>query len=126
MQFQSADSVLVVGGGATGVEMAAEIKTEYPDKKVRTTWPDLSDFDSCCCLSPTETHLMFLFSENLHVHASVVQLLFNYNFYFHPGGSDPLQNGAGRHGAAAQRQTAGQRGSAGERSGAASGYWEPV
>ncbi|XP_024864819.1 apoptosis-inducing factor 2 isoform X2 [Kryptolebias marmoratus] len=33
-QFQAADSVLVVGGGATGVEMAAEIKTEYPDKKV--------------------------------------------------------------------------------------------
>ncbi|KAM4730076.1 ferroptosis suppressor protein 1 isoform 1-T2 [Anableps anableps] len=33
-QIQVADSVLVVGGGATGVEMAAEIKTEYPDKKV--------------------------------------------------------------------------------------------
>ncbi|XP_037552318.1 apoptosis-inducing factor 2 [Nematolebias whitei] len=33
-QFQAADSVLVVGGGATGVEMASEIKTEYPDKKV--------------------------------------------------------------------------------------------
>ncbi|XP_008428719.1 ferroptosis suppressor protein 1 [Poecilia reticulata] len=33
-QIQAADSVLVVGGGATGVEMAAEIKTEYPDKKV--------------------------------------------------------------------------------------------
>ncbi|MED6282009.1 Apoptosis-inducing factor 2 [Characodon lateralis] len=35
-QIQVADSVLVVGGGATGVEMAAEIKTEYPDKKVIT------------------------------------------------------------------------------------------
>uniref|UniRef100_A0A665TX35 Ferroptosis suppressor protein 1 n=1 Tax=Echeneis naucrates TaxID=173247 RepID=A0A665TX35_ECHNA len=33
-QVQAADSVLVVGGGSTGVEMAAEIKTEYPDKKV--------------------------------------------------------------------------------------------
>ncbi|KAM9847675.1 ferroptosis suppressor protein 1 [Aulostomus maculatus] len=33
-QVQSADSVLVVGGGSTGVEMAAEVKTEYPDKKV--------------------------------------------------------------------------------------------
>lgn len=34
VQVQAADSVLVVGGGSTGVEMAAEIKTEYPDKKV--------------------------------------------------------------------------------------------
>ncbi|XP_070697259.1 ferroptosis suppressor protein 1 [Pempheris klunzingeri] len=33
-QVQTADSVLVVGGGSTGVEMAAEIKTEYPEKKV--------------------------------------------------------------------------------------------
>ncbi|XP_054654538.1 apoptosis-inducing factor 2 [Dunckerocampus dactyliophorus] len=33
-QIQTADSVLVVGGGSTGVEMAAEIKTEYPQKKV--------------------------------------------------------------------------------------------
>nr|XP_057915312.1 apoptosis-inducing factor 2 [Doryrhamphus excisus]XP_057915322.1 apoptosis-inducing factor 2 [Doryrhamphus excisus] len=33
-QIQIADSVLVVGGGSTGVEMAAEIKTEYPQKKV--------------------------------------------------------------------------------------------
>lgn len=33
-QIQAADSVLVVGGGSTGVEMAAEIKTEYPEKKV--------------------------------------------------------------------------------------------
>ncbi|XP_034537043.1 apoptosis-inducing factor 2 [Notolabrus celidotus] len=33
-QVQAADSVLVVGGGSTGVEMAAEIKTEYPEKKV--------------------------------------------------------------------------------------------
>uniref|UniRef100_A0A3Q3WMH3 Ferroptosis suppressor protein 1 n=1 Tax=Mola mola TaxID=94237 RepID=A0A3Q3WMH3_MOLML len=33
-QVQAAESVLVVGGGSTGVEMAAEIKTEYPDKKV--------------------------------------------------------------------------------------------
>ena len=36
VQVQAADSVLVVGGGSTGVEMAAEIKTEYPDKKVTT------------------------------------------------------------------------------------------
>ncbi|XP_033971382.1 apoptosis-inducing factor 2 [Trematomus bernacchii] len=33
-QVQAADSVLVVGGGSTGVEMAAEIKTQYPHKKV--------------------------------------------------------------------------------------------
>ncbi|XP_060896443.1 apoptosis-inducing factor 2 [Labrus mixtus] len=33
-QVQTADSVLVVGGGSTGVEMAAEIKTEYPEKRV--------------------------------------------------------------------------------------------
>ncbi|XP_026165145.1 ferroptosis suppressor protein 1 isoform X2 [Mastacembelus armatus] len=33
-QIQAANSVLVVGGGSTGVEMAAEIKTEYPEKKV--------------------------------------------------------------------------------------------
>ncbi|CAJ1066658.1 apoptosis-inducing factor 2 [Xyrichtys novacula] len=33
-QVQAADSVLVVGGGSTGVEMAAEIKTEYPEKRV--------------------------------------------------------------------------------------------
>ncbi|XP_041645256.1 apoptosis-inducing factor 2 isoform X2 [Cheilinus undulatus] len=33
-QIQAADSVLVIGGGSTGVEMAAEIKTEYPEKRV--------------------------------------------------------------------------------------------
>uniref|UniRef100_A0A3P9H3V6 Ferroptosis suppressor protein 1 n=1 Tax=Oryzias latipes TaxID=8090 RepID=A0A3P9H3V6_ORYLA len=33
-QIQAADSVLVIGGGSTGVEMAAEIKTEYQEKKV--------------------------------------------------------------------------------------------
>ncbi|XP_053476147.1 ferroptosis suppressor protein 1-like [Ictalurus furcatus] len=33
-QVQAADSVLMIGGGATGVEMAAEIRTEYPNKKV--------------------------------------------------------------------------------------------
>ncbi|XP_069394189.1 LOW QUALITY PROTEIN: ferroptosis suppressor protein 1 [Paralichthys olivaceus] len=33
-QVQAADSVVVVGGGSTGVEMAAEIKTEHPEKKV--------------------------------------------------------------------------------------------
>ncbi|CAG05093.1 unnamed protein product, partial [Tetraodon nigroviridis] len=33
-QVQAADSVLVIGGGSTGVEMAAEIRTEYPEKKV--------------------------------------------------------------------------------------------
>lgn len=36
VQVQAADSVLVVGGGSTGVEMAVEIWTEHPDKKVRT------------------------------------------------------------------------------------------
>jgi len=34
LQIQSANSVVVVGGGTTGVEMAAEIRTEFPDKKV--------------------------------------------------------------------------------------------
>lgn len=33
-EIHSAKTVLVVGGGSTGVEMAAEVKTEYPDKKV--------------------------------------------------------------------------------------------
>ncbi|KAM9365630.1 ferroptosis suppressor protein 1 [Pholidichthys leucotaenia] len=33
-QIEAADSVLVVGGGATGVELSAEIKTQYPAKKV--------------------------------------------------------------------------------------------
>ncbi|XP_059215796.1 ferroptosis suppressor protein 1-like [Centropristis striata] len=33
-QLQAADSLLVVGGGSSGVEMAAEIKSEYPEKKV--------------------------------------------------------------------------------------------
>ncbi|XP_066534905.1 apoptosis-inducing factor 2 isoform X2 [Hoplias malabaricus] len=33
-EIQAADSVLVVGGGATGVEMAAELRTEFPNKKV--------------------------------------------------------------------------------------------
>ncbi|KAM9476558.1 ferroptosis suppressor protein 1 [Clarias gariepinus] len=33
-EVQAADSVLVVGGGSTGVEMAAEIRTEYPNKRV--------------------------------------------------------------------------------------------
>lgn len=33
-EIQAAGSVLVVGGGSTGVEMAAEIKTEFPSIKV--------------------------------------------------------------------------------------------
>ncbi|XP_075902126.1 ferroptosis suppressor protein 1 [Nelusetta ayraudi] len=33
-QVQQADSILVVGGGTTGVEMAAELKTAHPHKKV--------------------------------------------------------------------------------------------
>lgn len=35
VQVQASDSVLVIGGGSTGVEMAAEIRTEYPEKKVK-------------------------------------------------------------------------------------------
>lgn len=46
-QVQAADSVLVIGGGSTGVEMAAEIKTEYPEKKVNKTLPPL--FPSKVC-----------------------------------------------------------------------------
>ncbi|KAJ8359547.1 hypothetical protein SKAU_G00160720 [Synaphobranchus kaupii] len=33
-EIQAASSLVVIGGGSTGVEMAAEIKTDYPDKKV--------------------------------------------------------------------------------------------
>lgn len=46
-EVQAADSVLVVGGGSSGVEMAAEIKTEYPTKKVVLIHPrtDLGDAD---------------------------------------------------------------------------------
>lgn len=33
-KIESMDSILVVGGGATGVELAGEIVTDYPDKKV--------------------------------------------------------------------------------------------
>lgn len=33
-QVQQAESILVVGGGTTGVEMAAELKTAHPHKKV--------------------------------------------------------------------------------------------
>ncbi|KAJ8250567.1 hypothetical protein COCON_G00224890 [Conger conger] len=33
-EIQEASSVAVIGGGSTGVEMAAEIKTDYPDKQV--------------------------------------------------------------------------------------------
>lgn len=33
-EIQAAASLVVIGGGSTGVEMAAEIKTDYPDKKV--------------------------------------------------------------------------------------------
>jgi len=29
-----ADGVAIVGGGAVGVEMAGEVKTEFPDKEV--------------------------------------------------------------------------------------------
>lgn len=34
LQVQRSQSVVVVGGGSAGVEMAAEVKTEYPDKEV--------------------------------------------------------------------------------------------
>lgn len=33
-EIQAANTILVVGGGTTGVEMAAEVKTEFPNKKV--------------------------------------------------------------------------------------------
>ncbi|XP_061229913.1 ferroptosis suppressor protein 1 isoform X2 [Neopsephotus bourkii] len=33
-EIEKSERILVVGGGAAGVEMAAEIKTEYPDKEV--------------------------------------------------------------------------------------------
>ncbi|XP_053519986.1 ferroptosis suppressor protein 1 isoform X1 [Artibeus jamaicensis] len=33
-QVQRSESIVVVGGGSAGVEMAAEIKTEYPEKEV--------------------------------------------------------------------------------------------
>lgn len=33
-KIKSSDSILIVGGGPTGVELAAEISTDFPDKKV--------------------------------------------------------------------------------------------
>ncbi|RLV97668.1 hypothetical protein DV515_00011539 [Chloebia gouldiae] len=33
-EIEKSQRILVVGGGAAGVEMAAEIKTEYPDKEI--------------------------------------------------------------------------------------------
>jgi NADH dehydrogenase FAD-containing subunit len=33
-KIKSAESVLIIGGGPTGVELAAEIAVDYPDKKV--------------------------------------------------------------------------------------------
>ncbi|XP_029963389.1 ferroptosis suppressor protein 1 [Salarias fasciatus] len=46
-EIQAADSVLVVGGGSSGVEMAAEVKTAFPTKKVVLIHPktDLGDPD---------------------------------------------------------------------------------
>lgn len=52
VQVQAADSVLVIGGGSTGVEMAAEIKTEYPDKKVTTKVFECSSSKSKGTLHP--------------------------------------------------------------------------
>lgn len=41
-QVQRSQFIVVVGGGSAGVEMAAEIKTEYPDKEVgQSTGPSL-------------------------------------------------------------------------------------
>ncbi|KAA0717707.1 Apoptosis-inducing factor 2 [Triplophysa tibetana] len=44
-EIQGANTILVVGGGTTGVEMAAEVKTEFPKKKVILIHPreDLAD-----------------------------------------------------------------------------------
>lgn len=47
VQVQAADTVLVIGGGSTGVEMAAEIRTEYPDKKVRRDYGNHSRQGVC-------------------------------------------------------------------------------
>lgn len=33
-EVKKANSIVVIGGGAAGVEMAAEVKTDYPDKEV--------------------------------------------------------------------------------------------
>jgi NADH dehydrogenase FAD-containing subunit len=32
--LQASESILVVGGGASGVEYAAEVASQYPDKRV--------------------------------------------------------------------------------------------
>lgn len=42
LQIQLSEFIVVVGGGSAGVEMAAEIKTEYPKKEVR--WPSWLSF----------------------------------------------------------------------------------
>ncbi|XP_043911597.1 ferroptosis suppressor protein 1 [Protopterus annectens] len=44
-EVQKAEKVIVVGGGSAGVEMAAEVKTDYPDKEVTIihSHEDLSD-----------------------------------------------------------------------------------
>lgn len=54
LQVQRSQSIVVVGGGSAGVEMAAEIKTEYPDKEVGR-WPwlgalSLSGHFFLCCV----------------------------------------------------------------------------
>lgn len=50
LQVRRSRSVVVVGGGSAGVEMAAEIKTEFPEKEVGVR-PCL------CTLGPASLHI---------------------------------------------------------------------
>lgn len=118
VQVQAADSILVIGGGPTGVEMAAEIITEYPDKKVRCHYGNL--WHQGLCHSGDlwlHRHVMagfwcFVKFGNCWWGSEIKSML----IIWAPGGSGPLQNAASRPRAAADRPLSGQRGSAGERS----------
>lgn len=65
LQVQQADSILVVGGGTTGVEMAAELKTAHPHKKVtlclKTVLSNQRLSDWLCGLPPFSRVFNFYF-----------------------------------------------------------------